>query len=413
MIHARKRVLLSFTVFAMFFGAGNLIFPPFLAYQAGENVVPAFIGFISTAIGLPVLSLVAIGRAGSPEKLASRVHPAFGIAFTVAIYLAIGPCLAIPRTASTSYEMVANALPSTAGWMQILYSVVFFILSGIVALNPEKLTKRLGKILSPILTVLIAILFAGSIANIAGSLEPAAGPYSIRPFSTGFQDGYQTMDALAGLVFGIVLALNIKALGADDKDVTKESVIASIGGGILLLAVYSMIVFIGLSARTYITDAENGADVLSAAAAMVSGRYGSAFIAIIFVIACFNTAVSLLSSCGEYFHDLLPKLSRRSWIAVFAAVSCIISNMGLNTIISISSPVLTLLYPAAIMLIALSFIPCAEKLRWTHIIGITIALGSSLMGILGLFSSPFIWLIPSAAGAAAGYMIDRKKNNQE
>ena len=128
MIHARKRVLLSFTVFAMFFGAGNLIFPPFLAYQAGENVVPAFIGFISTAIGLPVLSLVAIGRAGSPEKLASRVHPAFGIAFTVAIYLAIGPCLAIPRTASTSYEMVANALPSTAGWMQIFYSVVFFIL---------------------------------------------------------------------------------------------------------------------------------------------------------------------------------------------------------------------------------------------------------------------------------------------
>ena len=109
MLTMKKRILLAFTIFAMFFGAGNLIFPPYLAYQAGRSILPAFIGFIMTAIGLPVLSLIAIGRAGSLKSLASRVHPAFGTAFTIAIYLAIGPCLAIPRTASTSYEMVAEA----------------------------------------------------------------------------------------------------------------------------------------------------------------------------------------------------------------------------------------------------------------------------------------------------------------
>ena len=407
MVPAKKRVLLSFTVFAMFFGAGNLIFPPFLAYQAGGNVLTAFIGFASTAIGLPVLSLIAIGRIGSSEKLASRVHPSFGIAFTVAIYLAIGPCLAIPRTASTSFEMVANAMTQSAPWLSIPYSIIFFAFSAVLALNPEKLTKRLGRILSPVLVSLIIILFTGSLILFQNSIPEAAAPYDTHPFSTGFQEGYQTMDALAGLVFGIVLALNIKGLGVQDDDVTKESIIASIGGGILLLAVYSMIVFVGLSSASYITDAANGAQVLSAAAAMISDKYGRTVLAIIFVIACFNTSVSLLSSCGEYFHTTIPRISRKGWIAIFAAVSCIISNIGLNAIISISSPVLTLLYPAAIVLIALSFIPDADSLRWTHRLSVALALITSLLSITGVFPSPFIWIIPAASGGFIGFLLDR------
>ena len=413
MVPAKKRVLLSFTVFAMFFGAGNLIFPPFLAYQAGGNVLTAFIGFASTAIGLPVLSLIAIGRIGSSEKLASRVHPAFGIAFTVAIYLAIGPCLAIPRTASTSFEMVANAMTQSAPWLSIPYSIIFFALSAVLALNPEKLTKRLGRILSPILVTLIIILFTGSLILFQNSIPEAAAPYDTHPFSTGFQEGYQTMDALAGLVFGIVLALNIKGLGVQDKDVTKESIIASIGGGILLLAVYSMIVFVGLSSASYINDATNGAQVLSAAAAMISDKYGRTILAIIFVIACFNTSVSLLSSCGEYFHTTIPRISRKGWIAVFAAVSCIISNIGLNAIISISSPVLTLLYPAAIVLIALSFIPDADSLRWTHRLSVALALITSLLSITGVFPSPFIWIIPAIIGGFIGFLLDRNRKKRK
>ena len=408
MLGLKKRILLSFTVFAMFFGAGNLIFPPYLAYEAGRSVIPAFIGFIATAIGLPVLSLIAIGKAGATEKLASRVHPVFAAAFTIAIYLAIGPCLAIPRTASTSYEMVANALPVKIDWLLIPYSIIFFVLSGIIALRPEKLTKRLGRILSPLLVTLIAVLFIGSMLHFSGSGAEAAGDYATHPFSTGFTDGYQTMDALAGLVFGIVLALNIEALGVKGKDITKESAIASIGGGVLLLAVYSMIVVIGLSAKGYTADAANGADVLSAAAAAVSGHYGRAVLALIFVIACFNTSVSLLSSCGEYFHHLQPRIPRGGWIAIFAAVSCLISNVGLNAIISISSPILTLFYPAAIMLIALSFLPHPDALAWTHRIGVVAALIASLLNVLGLYASTFLWIVPAVIGSAIGYVIDRK-----
>ena len=216
------------------------------------------------------------------------------------------------------------------------------------------------------------------------------------------------MDALAGLVFGIVLALNIEALGVKGKDITKEAAIASIGGGVLLLAVYSMIVVIGLSAKGYTADAANGADVLSAAAAAVSGHYGRSVLALIFVIACFNTSVSLLSSCGEYFHHLQPRIPRGGWIAIFAAVSCLISNVGLNAIISISSPILTLFYPAAIMLIALSFLPNPDSLTWTHRIGVVAALIASLLNVLGLYSSTFLWIVPAVIGSAIGYVIDRK-----
>lgn len=407
MISAKKRVLLSFTVFAMFFGAGNLIFPPYLGYLAGGNTASAFLGFIITAIGLPVLSLIAIEKAGSLEALSSRVHPVFAHAFTVAIYLAIGPCLAIPRTASTSFEMVANAIPSLQG-LSIPYSALFFTLSAIIALKPEKLTKRLGRILSPLLVLLIIILFAASLSNLGTADAEPMGAYIAVPFSTGFQEGYQTMDALAGLVFGIVLAINIEALGIKEDERTKEATAASIGGGMLLLIIYSMIVFIGLNARMYIHNAANGADVLSASAYAVSGSYGRIILAIIFILACFNTSTSLLSSCGEYFHMLIPKLSRGMWIALFAIISGVISKVGLNAIISLSSPVLSLLYPAAIMLIALSLIPQKRELKWTYRISIALALISSLLTIIGIFPSPFLWLIPAIIGAMLGYAIDRK-----
>ena len=154
-----ERVVMSFTCFAMFFGAGNLIFPVFLSYRAGANSVFAFLGFILSAITLPVLSLIAIGRTGSLDSLSSRVNPLFSKVFTIVIYLAIGPMLAIPRTASTSYEMVRIAFSLESDALSWAYSFIFFLLAGLIALHPEKLSKRLGKVLSPILIGLIIFLF--------------------------------------------------------------------------------------------------------------------------------------------------------------------------------------------------------------------------------------------------------------
>ncbi len=409
MIGLKKRIVLSFTTFAMFFGAGNLIFPPFLAFMAGENAAVAFLGFVITAIGLPVLSLVAIGKAGSAEKLAARVHPAFGILFTVAIYLAIGPCLAIPRTASTSFEMLANAYPIGSSFYRLIYSAIFFFFSAIIALRPEKLTKRLGKILSPVLVILISILFLFSLSVPHSANVPALNAYAEKAFQTGFTDGYQTMDALAGLVFGIILSINVRALGVEKEKERKEAAIAAVGGGMLLLIIYLMIVFVGLAARGFSFSADNGAEVLSEVAYHVSESFGRPILALIFIIACFNTSVSLLSSCGEYFNSLYSRLSRALWIFIFAFFSFLISNIGLNAIIQLSSPVLTLLYPAAITLIGLAFLKNADKLHYTYVISISFALLFSLLTILKVFSSPFLWLFPTFLGALIGYSLDRSK----
>ena len=406
MHRVKERLQLAFTVFALFFGAGNLIFPPFLAWQSGENLLPAFCGFIITAMGFPVLSLIAIGKTGSLDKLSSRVHPLFSRIFTITIYLAIGPCLAIPRTASTSYEMVKAAAGIESPIWGLLYSAVFFILAGIIAFHPEKLSKSLGRILSPLLILLIIILFIGTAGTMAAAGEASAG-YAGHPFATGFREGYQTMDAIAGLVFGIVVAMNAAAFGYKEKEAAKEGMIASAGGGILLLAVYSALTMIGTKAAAFVTGPETGADILSGAAAFISSDYGRFLIAAIFVIACFNTSVGLLSSCGEYFSRIIPGISKRKWIIIFAVISGIIANAGLGTIISISSPILELIYPAAIVLILLAFFPYSEKYRLCYVLSVSAALISSFLSMIGIplpFSSAgFGWLLPTLAAAVAGY----------
>ena len=206
MLSISKRILMSFTVFAMFFGAGNLIFPVFLAYQAGEAIVPAFFGFALSAIGLPVLALVAITRTDGLGELAGRAGVRFSRLFTIAVYLAIGPCLAIPRTASTSYEMVALALGTTSTLQTLAYCVLFFALAALVARRPERLSSRLGRILAPLLVLLIMVLTSGTVVfPSTGAQLSTMQSFQTRAFSQGFVDGYQTMDAIAGLVFGTIL----------------------------------------------------------------------------------------------------------------------------------------------------------------------------------------------------------------
>lgn len=426
-LKGKSLLLVGLTLFSMFFGAGNLIFPPGIAAQAGTATWPAFLGLAISAVGLPVLGVVAVARAGGLDSLCSRVHPLFSRLFTIAAYLAIGPCLAIPRTATTSFEM---AVPPFVGpdapltTLRLIYSLVFFAAALVIALRPEKLTDRLGKILCPLLVALIVVTFAGCLIDPLSGYGPAAGDYVTHPAVKGFLEGYQTMDTIAALAFGIVIAVNIKARGVEEESAVVKGIIRSgVIAGAMLLAVYAMLAHIGALSGGAIPNPSDGAAALTNVVGLLFGPLGNALLAAIFLIACFNVCVGLISSCGEFFHRLFPRLSYRSWAVLFAVVSMVISNAGLAQIISVSAPVLGVLYPMAILLIVLSFfqrwlegrrLVYPVAMLFTGVASLLYALLDAGLPLTFLESMPLAsiglgWLLPAAAGILLGLLLSGRK----
>lgn len=419
----RALLLVGFTLFSMFFGAGNLIFPPNVAAQAGTMTWPAMIGLAISAVGLPVLGVVAVARAGGLDALGRRVHPLFARIFTIVAYLAIGPCLAIPRTATTSFEMavppfVGEGAPM--GVYQLIYSLVFFAAALCIALRPEKLTDRLGKILCPILVVLIVVTFVGCLLDPLSGYGVPTGDYMTHPVVKGFLEGYQTMDTIAALAFGIVIAVNIRARGVEAPGaVVRGTVRAGMIAGVMLLSVYCMLAHIGALSGGAIPNPADGAEALTNIVGLLFGRIGNILLAGIFLIACFNVCVGLISSCGEYFYSICPRLSYRGWAVLFAVVSMVISNAGLTQIIAVSVPVLGAIYPVAIVLIALAFFhrwlegkrrvyPMAVLL--TGISSILYALQGLGLPLKALNYMPLAsvglgWVIPAVVGIVLGLLL--------
>ena len=408
-LSGKSLLLVSFTLFSMFFGAGNLIFPPHLGAQAGTSLWPAFAGLAVSAVGLPIAGVTAVARAGGLDRLAGHVHPVFATVFTILVYLSIGPCLAIPRTASTSFQMLVPLIGGGTG-LQLAYSVLFFAAAFLVALRPEKLTNWLGRILCPSLILLIVVLFAGCLAHpLAAYYGAPSAEYAALPTVQGILYGYQTMDTLAGLNFGAVIALNIRARGVTESRAVESGTIrAGLLAGGLLLAVYAMLSHAGAQTGAVYPGLATGA-----------GRAGLVLIAAIFVIACFNTCVGLIACVGQYFHQLLPRIPYPALAAFFAAASMLVSNLGLAAIIRLSTPVLNAIYPAAIVLILLSFLPGLEQHRAVYplCVGLTalqsiaaaLPLGalSAAANALPLGSIGFGWVLPALAGLAGGLLLSR------
>ena len=347
---ARQRLVMTFTFLSMFFGAGNLIFPPFVGAQAGSATIPVAIGFIVSAVGLPILGVLAVTFAGGFDKLASRVSPKFALFLGVAIMLTIGPCFAIPRTATTSFEMmVAPFVPSSYGWLaQLIYSLVFFTLAFLFAQHPEKLSKVLGRFMGPLLLVLIAVLFIACLIHGIGTPANPMGDYSTNQIARGFLDGYQTMDLLAALYFGIVISANIRAQQVDDESqVQKETAYAGLGTGVLLIVIYGALSYVGVVSGAIATidpTKDTGATVLTNLTSSLFGTFGTAFLGIVFVIACLNVCTGLIGTCATYFHTRFRTvagrtLSYRTWQVIFTVFSFIVSNAGLSAIIKVSVPV--------------------------------------------------------------------------
>lgn len=346
-------------LFGMFFGAGNLIFPIQMGQLAGTNFWPALIGFLITAIGLPFLGILAFGLSGSNglRDLAGRVHPLFGTIFAVALYLTIGPFFAIPRTATVpfvvGFEPYINSAQSTI-YLGI-FSFIFFAIVYYFSLNPAKIIDYIGKYLTPAFLAFLFILIAIAIVKPMGDFHQPTGDYSNLAFITGFKEGYNTMDALASLAFGIVVISAIKSRGiTNPKDIANATWKSGIFAMVLMVLIYGLITYMGASSVSAIGTYDNGGLIFAAVAQHYFGSFGAVLLGIIIVLACLKTSIGLITSCSEFFNHVYPKISYKWFVFILCAFSFTIANFGLNNIIQYAVPVLMLLYPLAIVLILLA-----------------------------------------------------------
>ena len=359
-LSSKDYLYLGSMLFGLFFGAGNLIFPVHMGQEAGANVWPAIIGFLITGIGLPFLGIIAIGISGENGlfDLASRVHKGYGYFFTVALYLVIGPFFAMPRLAATSFEI--GLTPFVAENQKTLFlaifSILFFALSWWFSRNPSKLLDYVGKFLNPLFLALLAILIVMSFVKPMANIHDITvlGKYRDHAFFTGFQNGYNTLDVLASLAFGIIVVNTLKNKGVTKKSTITADTFKSGAVSVLLMGIiYSFLSLMGTMSMGKFDLSENGGIALAQIAHYYLGTGGSIILALIVVVACLKTTIGLTTAFSETFAELFPGLSYSTLIAGVSIIPCIIANVGLTSIISYSTPVLMFLYPLAIILVLL------------------------------------------------------------
>ncbi|SIT75983.1 branched-chain amino acid transport system II carrier protein [Edaphobacillus lindanitolerans] len=353
-------LVIGVMLFALFFGAGNLIFPAQLGQLAGDQLWPALIGFLITGVGLPFLSVLAIGYSGSRnlQELASRIHPLYGLLFSAVLYLTIGPFFAAPRTGAVAYEIgIIPFVGQDAGALPLLlFTFVFFGVTLWLSLNPAKIVDRVGKFLAPGIVVLLLILIGFSVFNPLGGIGEVQAPYANGSFVKGFTEGYNTMDAIAALVFAIIVISAVKGMGVTSrKGILNATFKSGLTAIVLLGVLYIGIAWIGATSVEKFGLFKTGGPVLSSAAEHYFGPFGTILMAVVITLACLTTAIGLMTACGEYFSLIVPKIGYKAWVTIFTVFSFVVANFGLSKIITYSIPVLMFLYPLAISLLLLTF----------------------------------------------------------
>lgn len=416
---------LGFMTFALFVGAGNIIFPPIVGLQAGPWVWVAATGFLITAVGLPVVTIIALAKVGGAmDALSSPIGRRAGTLLAVVCYLSVGPLFATPRTATVSFEVGVAPLAGDGPLALFGYSLVYFAGVLLVSLYPGRLLDTVGRVLAPLKIAALAVLGGAAFFVPAGTVAEATPAYVASPFSQGFINGYLTMDTLGALVFGIVIVNAIRSRGIEaPRLITRYAVIAALIAGAGLVLVYVSLFRLGANSHAIAAGATNGAQVLHAYVQVTFGSLGSTFLAVLIALACLVTAVGLTCACADYFARLLGA-PYRLLVVVLAGFSLLVSNLGLTQLIHLSVPVLTAIYPPCIVLVALSFCQSlwrspkavvAPVMAVSLLFGLVDALkGAGLAGWMptGLAHLPLseegmAWLVPAAATLALAALGDR------
>ena len=440
----KETVTLTSMLFGMFFGAGNLIFPAILGINAGSNIWSAFFGVFVTAVGIPMLAVVALGlsRSEGVVELSGRVSKGYSLFFCTLLYLTIGPLFAIPRCASTAFSVGAvKLLPAGHdGLFLALFSLVFFAIVLYFSLKPGGIMTWIGKWLNPVFLLFLAVLV------IAALLKPITGVSAVTPatgyetgggaFFRGFLEGYNTLDSLAGLAFGIVVIDVVRSHGVSQpEDVARSTARAGIFSCLFMGFIYLFITLISTQSAPVCASASNGGEVLGLIADHYFQAAGSVLLTAIVTFACLKTAIGLVTSCSKAFVDMFPKgPGYNQWAVIFSVVSFGIANFGLSSIVAWCVPVLMFLYPLAITLVLLALFGKAFGNRkgvyvWTTAFTLVAAIfdmigavsrmipGNALLSgltgfagkVLPLYSLGLGWVCPAAVGFIVGLIVSRKE----
>ncbi|MGR6833160.1 branched-chain amino acid transport system II carrier protein [Aliivibrio wodanis] len=420
-------IAVGFMLFAFFLGAGNIIFPPIAGQMAGEHVYSAMGGFLITAVGLPLLTIIAIGIAGgSWQQLTRDLPPKVAMIMAILMFVIIGPAFAAPRTGLVAYEMAAKPFMSAeAGQLSLtLFSIAFFSIAMFFAWSQGKLIDTIGKFLTPALFIGLIILAVAVFVNPQGDIVAATGNYIDQPLTTGFFEGYNTMDTFGALMFGILMIDALKKKGitehkATTKYLTAAGCIAALG----LAFVYVSLFYLGATSSTVAPGAANGGAILTAYTHALFGSSGQIVLSVIVLIACLTTAIGLISACADYFSSIC-KVTYKTWVIVVGIACAVVANVGLTQLIALSVPVLFLLYPIAIALVALAFVrnmmpnprlayrvvilvaTCFAVLDAAKVAGADM----SAFSMLPMFDHGMAWVIPTFASMIFVRFVGKKED---
>ena len=366
----KESMFIGSMLFGLFFGAGNLIFPVHMGQESGSAVFWANLGFLVTGIGLPFLGVIAIGvsKTSGVYELAERIGKKYALVFTVLLYLVIGPFFALPRLATTSFEI--GLAPFIQAKQQhvflVIFSILFFFTAWWLSRRPTKILDYVGKFLNPAFLILLGILLVLAFIHPLGAIDQATvqPSYQEHAFFTGFTQGYNTLDALAALAFGILIVTTIRNMGVTKpSEIAKDTIKSGAISIVLMGIIYTLLAYVGTMSLGGFALSSNGGIALAQIADHYLGTYGSILLALIVILACLKTGIGLITAFAETFTDLFPKRNYIVFVTLASALACLVATVGLTNIIQISLPVLMFIYPLAMTLILLVLVGPLFKQR--------------------------------------------------
>ena len=419
----RDIIVVGFALFSMFFGAGNVIFPPYLGMESGPQWLLGFSAYFIADIGLALLGVFALLRVGSSEAVTLRLGKIPAELLMCAIILCIGPMVAIPRTSASTFEMAIA--PNIPGVSPVLFSVLFFALILALCIKESAVVDIVGKVLTPLLLVgLFAIIIKGIVTPLG---EIAALPQIANAAVTGIKAGYQTMDALAALPFGIIVLQSVTAKGYDSGRKQFRVVGgAAVLAGVLLLCVYMGLAYLGATVSAQYTSDIGRAQLIMALVEALMGKVGVILFGVVVGLACVTTAIALTSSAAAYFAELCRgKVSYKVFVIAICVFSAVVSNLGLDRIVAVAAPVLDVIYPPTLVLIFISLLAPRLPDRVSRGAAIGALLTSVLcalnangihipfMANLPLYDLGLSWLLPAVIFGLAASLLPGRFQTRE